>query len=71
MYSKYKASLITDKCMSIGHTNANVEVRLLSQSGNGKHCQKRMQRSSALTGTFYFTQEPINIFESTDFYSSK
>jgi len=71
MYSKYKESLITDKCLSIGHTNVNIEVRLLSKSGDGKHFQKRMQCSSALTGTFYFTQEPINIFESTDFYSSK
>jgi len=71
MYSKYKASLIRDKCLSIGHTNVNVEVGFLSQSGEGKHFQKCMQCSSALTGTFYFTQEPINIFGSKDFYSSK
>jgi len=51
MYSKYKASLITDKYLSIGHTNANVEVRLLSQSGEGKHFQICMWYSSALTGT--------------------
>jgi hypothetical protein len=42
MCSKYKASLITDKCLFICHTNANVEVTLLSQSGEGKQALPEM-----------------------------